>query len=58
MDVVKYLFELGADINKADNDDTTPVYVAAESVRVLAKYFDLICIYIFSLVVIVVNLLV
>ena len=46
MDVVKYLFEARADINKADSNDTTPVYVAAQNVRVIVNHHDLICIYI------------
>ena len=45
LDVVKYLSESGADINKADNDGTTPVYIAAQNVRTRIGRYDLICVY-------------
>ena len=32
LDVVKYLSESGADIDKAINDGTTPVFIAAQKV--------------------------
>ena len=45
LDVVKYLSESGADINKANNDGVTPVYVAASNVRTRIGHYDLTCVY-------------
>ena len=46
LDVVKYLSESGADINKAYKiNGTTPVYIAAENVRTRIGHYDLTCVY-------------
>ena len=45
LDVVNYLSESGADINKADSDGTTPVCVAAHIVRTRIGHYDLTCVY-------------
>ena len=45
LDVIKYLSESGADINKADNDGFTPVYIAAQNVRIRICHYDLTCVY-------------
>ena len=65
MDVVKYLSESGADINKADNDGFTPVNVAALNVRTRISHYDLTCIRIgvnrivniFNVIVVCINLI-
>ena len=45
LDVVKYLSESGADINKATNNVTTPVLTAAHMVRTRIGHYDLTCVY-------------
>ena len=45
LDIVKYLSESGADINIADNDGITPVYVAAQNVRTRIGHDDWTCVY-------------
>ena len=48
LDVVKYLSESGADINKADKDGTTPVCIAALKVRTRIGHYDLTCLYLIT----------
>ena len=45
LDVVKYLYESGADINKADNNGFTPVLIAARKVRTRIGHNDWTCVY-------------
>ena len=45
LDVVKYLSESGADINKSNTNGATPVYVAARKVRTRIGHYDLTCVY-------------
>ena len=45
LDVVKYLSESGADINKADVNGITPLYAAAQNVRTRIGHDDWTCVY-------------